>query len=63
MSDDVMPKPYLTGECPVCKRRMRVRKDQTIGHHGGNLEPRYGGGYRRVYRCPGAGRKLEVPRG
>lgn len=40
------------GYCPACKRRIRLKKDGTVRHHGGQVPS---GAYYRPYSCKGVG--------
>lgn len=45
---------YPTAPCSVCARMMRVKKDGTIGHHGGEKGKGWMGN--REYTCRGVGK-------
>lgn len=41
------------GNCPVCGRLMRLKKDGTVFHHGGDRKTSGWDAGRREYRCKG----------
>ena len=60
-TDDAMSaeKNYATAPCSICGRDMRVKKDGTIGHHGGELGK--GWMFNRAYSCDGVGQPPVEP--
>lgn len=48
--------PYGRGVCPVCQREMNLLKEGTLRHHAGP-EGASAPGWRRAYRCKGAGQR------